>query len=64
VLQGRSALFIEASKMLLDLSGRESARELSRRLKYYARPDVLCLDDVVYRYFSSLDPLFPRFFEG
>lgn len=48
VLQGRSALFIEASKMLLDLSGRESARELSRRLKYYARPDVLCIDEVGY----------------
>jgi DNA replication protein DnaC len=48
VLHGHSALFIEASKMLLDLSSRESARELSRRLKYYARPDVLCIDEIGY----------------
>lgn len=48
VMAGHSALFIEASKMLLDLSGRESARELSRRLRFYLRPDVLCVDEVGY----------------
>lgn len=48
VLKGHSALFIEASKMLLDLGGRESARQLARRIRYYARPDVLCIDEIGY----------------
>jgi DNA replication protein DnaC len=48
VLNGHSALFVEASKMLLDLGGRESTRQLARRIRYYTRPDVLCIDEIGY----------------
>jgi DNA replication protein DnaC len=48
VLQGHSALFIEVSRMLLDLGAQESARSLERRLRHYAKPDLLCLDEVGY----------------
>ncbi|MBW8018021.1 MAG: hypothetical protein FVQ82_17770 [Planctomycetes bacterium] len=44
VLAGYSALFVEASKMLLDLGAQESARALERKLAHYARPDLLCID--------------------
>ena len=48
VLQGHSALFIEASRLLLDLSAQDSARGLEQRLRHYARPALLCLDEVGY----------------
>jgi DNA replication protein DnaC len=48
VLQGHSALFIEASRLLLDLGAQDSARSLERRLRHYARPALLCLDEVGY----------------
>jgi DNA replication protein DnaC len=48
VLQGHSALFIEASRMLLDLGAQDSARALDRRLRHYARPALLCIDEVGY----------------
>jgi DNA replication protein DnaC len=48
VLEGYSALFVEASKMILDLGAQDSARALERRLRYYARPDLLCIDEVGY----------------
>ncbi len=48
VLQGHSALFIEASRMLLDLGAQESARALERRLRHYAQPELLCIDEVGY----------------
>jgi DNA replication protein DnaC len=48
VRQGHSALFVEAARMLLDLSGQESSRALERRLKHYARPQLLCIDEVGY----------------
>jgi len=48
VLKGYSALFVEASKMLLDLGAQDSARALERRLRHYARPDLLCIDEVGY----------------
>jgi len=48
VLKGYSALFIEASSMLLDLGSQESARALERRLRHYARPALLCVDEVGY----------------
>jgi DNA replication protein DnaC len=48
VQKGHTALFITASQMLLDLCGQESARALERRLKHYARPTVLCIDEVGY----------------
>ena len=48
VLQGHSALFIEASRMLLDLGSQDSSRGLERRLRHYARPALLCIDEVGY----------------
>jgi DNA replication protein DnaC len=48
VLQGHSALFIEASRMLLDLGAQDSARALERRLRHYAKPELLCIDEVGY----------------
>ncbi len=48
VLQGYSALFTEASPMLLDLGSQDSARGLERRLRHYARPSLLCVDEVGY----------------
>jgi DNA replication protein DnaC len=48
VLQGHSALFIEASRLLLDLGAQDSARGLERRLRHYAKPALLCLDEVGY----------------
>jgi len=48
VLQGHSALFTEASKMLLDLGAQDSPRALERRLRQYTRPALLCIDEVGY----------------
>ena len=48
VLQGYSALFVEASAMLLDLGAQESSRALERKLRHYARPALLCIDEVGY----------------
>ncbi len=44
VMAGHSALFVEASRMLLDLGAQDSARALDRRLRHYARPQLLCID--------------------
>jgi len=48
VLQGHSVLFTEASRMLLDLGAQDSSRALERRLRHYARPALLCIDEVGY----------------
>jgi len=48
ILAGHGVLFITAAEMLLDLTAQESARALERRLKYYARMAVLCLDEIGY----------------
>jgi DNA replication protein DnaC len=48
VLQGHSALFIEASRVLLDLGAQDSARALERRSRHYAKPALLCIDEVGY----------------
>lgn len=48
VLAGHSALFVTASDMLLDLNGRDTSRSLERRLRAYARPHVLAIDEIGY----------------
>lgn len=48
VLAGHSALFTTASELLLDLSGQETARALERRLRHYARPAVIVIDEIGY----------------
>lgn len=53
VLQGHSALFVNAAQMLGDLAGRDSDSALHRRLKHYARPDVLVIDEVGYLSYAN-----------
>lgn len=48
ILHGHSALFITAADLLLDLNGQETARGLDRRLRHYARPQLLCIDEIGY----------------
>jgi len=48
VLAGASALFITASELLNDLTARDSASALQRRLRHYCRPLVLAIDEVGY----------------
>lgn len=48
VLAGHSALFTTASELLLDLNGQETARALERRLRHYARPAVIVIDEIGY----------------
>ena len=48
VLAGHSALFTTASDLLLDLNGQETARALERRLKHYARPSLVAIDEIGY----------------
>lgn len=48
VLAGSTALFVSASDLLLDLSKQETGRALDRRLAHYARPHVLCIDEIGY----------------
>jgi DNA replication protein DnaC len=48
VLAGHSARFITASDLILDLTGQETARALDRRLRAYARPSLLCIDEIGY----------------
>ncbi|MFU8832474.1 MAG: IS21-like element helper ATPase IstB [Wenzhouxiangella sp.] len=48
VLQGHSALFINAAQMLGDLAAQDGDNALRRRLKHYARPDLLIIDEVGY----------------
>ena len=53
VLKGRSALFISASDLLLDLSGQESPRALERKLRHYAKIGLLVIDEVGFIPFES-----------
>jgi len=48
VLAGHTALFTTASQLLLDLGAQDSPRALDRRLKHYARPSLLVIDEVGY----------------
>lgn len=48
VMQGHSALFVNAAQMLGDLAAQDGDNALRRRLKHYAQPDVLVIDEVGY----------------
>jgi len=48
VYTGHTALFIEAAEMLSDLNAQDSARTLERRIRYYCKPRLLCIDEVGY----------------
>lgn len=53
VLAGHSALFVSAAQLLLDLGAQESSAALERRLRHYARPHLLCIDEVGYLSFDA-----------
>jgi DNA replication protein DnaC len=53
VMQGHSALFINAAQMLGDLAAQDGDNALRRRLKHYARPEVLIIDEVGYLSYSN-----------
>jgi DNA replication protein DnaC len=48
VIQGHSALFINAAQMLGDLAAQDGDNALRRRFAHYARPDVLVIDEIGY----------------
>jgi DNA replication protein DnaC len=48
VLQGHNALFVNAAQMLGDLAAQDGDNALRRRLKHYAHPDVLVIDEIGY----------------
>ena len=48
VHKGHSALFVQAAQMLVDLGSQDSGSALERRLRYYIKPKLLCIDEVGY----------------
>ena len=48
VHKGHSALFVQAAQMLVNLGSQDSASALERRLRYYIKPKLLCIDEVGY----------------
>lgn len=53
VLAGRTALFITAAQLLGELAALDSDSALRRRLKHYASPDLLLIDEVGYLSYSN-----------
>ena len=53
VLAGRTALFITAAQLLGELAALDSDSALRRRLKDYASPDLLMIDEVGYLSYSN-----------
>ena len=52
-LQGHTVRFTTASDMLADLAAQESSVALSRRLRRYTQPRLLCVDEVGYLSYSG-----------
>ena len=48
VLSGHTARFVTAAKMLNDLAAQDGASALERRLRHYARPELLVIDELGY----------------
>jgi DNA replication protein DnaC len=46
ILAGRTALFISATELLLDLGAQDSPRSLENRLRHYAKIGLLAIDEV------------------
>jgi len=53
VMRGFTALFISAGQLLNDLTAQDGDKALGRRIKYYAQPTVLCIDEVGYLSYSN-----------
>jgi len=52
-IQGYSVLFTSAANMLNDLAAQDGDISLRRRLKYYAQPKLLVIDEVGYLSYSN-----------
>jgi DNA replication protein DnaC len=48
VLQGYTSLFVTTSSLLHDLAEQRTSSALTARLKHYARPDILVIDELGY----------------
>ena len=48
ILRGQTARFTLASDMLHELAAQDSSTQLTRRLRRYTRPGILCIDEVGY----------------
>jgi len=53
VMQGHTVLFTTAANMLNDLAAQDGDNALRRRIKYYARPAFLVIDEVGYLSYSN-----------
>lgn len=53
VMQGHTVLFTSAANMLNDLAAQDGDNALRRRLKHYARPAFLLIDEVGYLSYSN-----------
>jgi len=53
VIQGYSVLYTSAANMLNDLAAQDGDMALRRRLKYYAQPKLLVIDEVGYLSYSN-----------
>lgn len=53
VMQGYTVLFTSAANMLNDLAAQDGDNGLRRRLKHYARPVLLLIDEVGYLSYSN-----------
>lgn len=53
VLQGHNVLFTTASQMLNELAAQDGDSALKRRLAYFARPQLLVIDEVGYLSYSN-----------
>lgn len=53
VIQGHTALFVTAGSMLNDLASQDGDNALRRRLKYYEKPSIICIDEVGYLSYSN-----------
>jgi DNA replication protein DnaC len=53
VMSGHSALFVNAAQMLGDLAAQDGDNALRRRLKYYAHPIVLVIDEIGYLSYAN-----------
>jgi DNA replication protein DnaC len=53
ILAGHTALFVTAGQLLGDLAALDSDSTLRRRLRHYAAPDVLLIDEVGYLSYSN-----------
>jgi DNA replication protein DnaC len=68
-LRGHTVRFTTASDMLADLAAQDSSTALSRRLRRYCQPRLLCIDEVGYlsynnRYADLLFEVVTRRYEG